>query len=150
MPESTTGYLFGIFDLFHITHLDTIRLAAASCERLIVGIASDDLVDGTSGVRPFVPAIERIEIVRAVRAIAEVHSLDSLDLQVEAHRVGAGVVFMPGDELDVVQLAALNNPLTPSSAWTGLRLVQLEGGRRTASSQVRAALAGTTTRSSVA
>jgi len=150
MPEGTTGYLFGIFDLFHIAHLDTIRRAAASCERLIVGVAGDDLVEDTCGVRPFVPSIERVEIIRAVRAIAEVHALDSLDLKAEAHRVGADLVFAPGDELDVIQLAALNNELSPPSGWPGLRLVQLAAGRRTTSSQVRAALAGTTSRSSVA
>ena len=150
MPEGTTGYLFGIFDLFHIAHLDTIRLAAASCERLIVGVASDDLVERTCGVRPFVPSIERNEIVGAIQVITAVRPLDSLDLQAEAHAVGADLVFAPGDELDVVQLAALNNQLTPPSAWSGLRLVHLAAGRRTTSSQVRAALAGTTTRSSVA
>jgi glycerol-3-phosphate cytidylyltransferase len=150
MPEGTTGYLFGIFDLFQIAHLDTIRQAAASCERLIVGVASDELVQGTGGVQPFVPSIERIEIVRAVRMIAEVHPLDSLDLQAEAHRVGADLVFAPGDALDVVQLAALNNELSPPSGWSGLRLVQLTAGRQTTSSQVRAALGGSTTRSSVA
>jgi glycerol-3-phosphate cytidylyltransferase len=150
MPEATTGYLFGIFDLFHIAHLDTIRLAATSCERLIVGIASDDLVEEISGVRPFVPAIERVEIVGAVQVITEVRPLETLDLSAEAGRVGAQVVFVPGDELDVVQLAALHGRSTPLSAWAGLRLERLPAGRRTTSSQVRAALAGTTTRSSVA
>jgi glycerol-3-phosphate cytidylyltransferase len=147
MPEGTTGYLFGIFDLFHITHLDTIRLAAASCERLIVGVAGDDLVEDTCGVRPFVPAIERLEIVGAVRAIAEVQALDSLDLTAAAQQIGADLIFVPGDELDVVQLAAIDG-------WTdrsdGPRLVPVTAARQTTSSQVRAALAGTTTRSSVA
>jgi glycerol-3-phosphate cytidylyltransferase len=149
MPAGTTGYLFGIFDLFHIAHLDLIRSAAASCDRLIVAIAGDDLVEQTCGVRPFVPAIERIEIVGAIEVIAEVRPLNSLDLRTEAQRVGADVIFVPSDELDAVQLAALNNRATPPT-WSGLDLVRLAGGRRTTSPQVREALAGTTTRSSVA
>jgi glycerol-3-phosphate cytidylyltransferase len=150
MPGNTTGYLFGIFDLFHIGHLDTIRQAAAQCDRLIVGVASDDLVEDTCGVRPFVPSIERVEIVAAVRVVAEVRALSSLDLKAEVHRVGADVVFAPGDELDRVQLALLNDRLTPPATWLALRLTHLISGRRTASSQLSAALAGSTTRSSVA
>lgn len=150
MPGDTIGYVFGIFDLFHIGHLNTIRQAAAQCDRLIVGVASDDLVEDACGVRPFVPLIERVEIVGAVQVVAEVRALSSLDLTAEAHRVGADVVFAPGDELDGVQLAVLNNLLTPPSTWLGLRLTRLIGGRHTASSQLRAALAGSTTRSSVA
>ena len=149
MPEGTTGYLFGVFDLFHIAHLDLIRLAAASCDHLVVGIAGDDLVERTSGHRPFVPSIERVEIVGAVRVIDEVRRLGSLDLQAEAQQVGADVVFVPGDELDAVQVAALNKHSTPPT-WSDLKLVRLAGGRRTTSRQVREALAETTTRSSVA
>jgi glycerol-3-phosphate cytidylyltransferase len=148
MPEGTTGYLFGIFDLFHIAHLDLIRCAAASCDRLVVGVAGDDLVERLCGARPFVPSIERIEIVCAVRVIAEVRPLDSLDLRAEAQRAGADVVFVPGGELDAVQLAALNNRSAPPT-WSGLNLVQLADGRRTTSPQLREALA-VTTRSSVA
>jgi glycerol-3-phosphate cytidylyltransferase len=150
MPEGTTGYLFGVFDLFHIAHLDSIRLAAQSCERLVVAVATDDLVEQASGLRPLVPAIERTEILGAVRAITEVRILDSLDLPGAALLAGANLVFSPGDELDVIQLAALNNRLKPPSTWSGLRLVRLPAGRRTSSSQLRATLAGITARSSVA
>jgi len=150
MPEATAGYLFGIFDLFQIAHLDTIRLAEAACDRLIVGVASDELVEHTCGVRPFVPAIERIEIVTAVKAIVQVDVLETLDVQAEAARAGAQIAFVPGEELDAVQRAALNAWSSTPSAWSGVSLTHLAVGRRTASSQVRDALAGTTTRSSVA
>jgi glycerol-3-phosphate cytidylyltransferase len=147
MPEVKTGYLFGVFDLFNIAHLDTIRLAAAGCDRLLVGVATDELVDETCGTTPFVPSIERIEIAGAVEVIAEVRPLDTLDVPAELARIGADVVFLPGDELDVVQLAA---DLPRHLGSSGRRLVHLPAGRRTTSSQVRAALAGTTSRSSVA
>jgi glycerol-3-phosphate cytidylyltransferase len=148
MPVSTTGYLFGIFDLFHIAHLDAVRLAAATCDRLIVAVASDDLVERTCGVRPFVPSIERIEILGAIRMIAQVQELNSLDLADEVDRAGADLVIVPAEELDVVQQAVLGD--VPEAIWPGLQLLHLSPGRQTASSQVRAALAGTTTRSSVA
>jgi len=145
MPEGTTGYLFGIFDLFHIAHLDTIRLAAAACDRLVVGVATDDLVEDTCGLRPFVPSIERVEILGAIRMIAEVRPLADLDLGPEVAAVGADLVMVPGEELDVVQLEVverMNRLSTP--------VKHLPVGRRTTSAQVRTALAGTTIRSSVA
>jgi glycerol-3-phosphate cytidylyltransferase len=156
MPEGTTGYLFGIFDLFHIAHLDTVRLAAAGCDRLVVAVATDDLVEDICGACPFVPAIERVEIVGAIQVVAEVLALNSPDVVAEARRAGADVAFLPGDELDVVQLAALGARPALSSfrpevmLGSGIRLEHLPAGRRTTSSRVRAALAGTTTRSSVA
>ena len=145
MPEGTTGYLFGIFDLFHIAHLDTIRLAAAACDRLVVGVATDDLVEDTCGLRPFVPSIERVEILGAIRMIAEVRPLADLDLGPEVAAVGADLVMVPGEELDVVQIEVverMNRLSTP--------VKHLPVGRRTTSAQVRTALAGTTIRSSVA
>jgi cytidyltransferase-like protein len=145
MPEGTTGYLFGIFDLFHIAHLDTIRLAAAACDRLIVGVATDDLVEDTCGLRPFVPAIERVEILGAIRMITEVRPLTDLDLASEVGAVGADLVMIPGEELDVVQLAILDRMNRSSTP-----LKHLSIGRRTTSAQVRTALAGTTIRTSVA
>lgn len=144
MPEGTTGYLFGIFDLFHLDHLDAIRLAAASCDYLVVAVADDDLVESITGKRPFVPANERMEIVGAVGAVTAVQALSTLDLPAQADRAGADVVFVPRDELDAVQLVTLER------TWTVPPLVHLPTGRRTASTQVRAALAGSTAHRSVA
>jgi glycerol-3-phosphate cytidylyltransferase len=147
MPEGTTGYLFGVFDLFHIAHLDVVRLAADGCDRLIVGVATDELVEEICGVRPYVPFIERIEILDALRLIAGVRPLAELDLTAETVRVGADLVFLPTDELDDVLLAA---EVSGRTAWAGLRLVHLPSTRQTASSAVRNALGETKNRRSVA
>lgn len=145
MPE-TTGYLFGIFDLFHLDHLDSVRMAAERCDRLVVGVATDELVEQVCGVRPFVPAIERVEIIGAVRVVAEVRELGTADAAAEARRAGAGVLFLVEGELDAVQFAAAPEGALPA----GLTTVQLPAARRTASAQVRTALDGRTNRSSVA
>lgn len=146
MPVGTTGYLFGVFDLFHIAHLDVVRLAADQCDRLIVGVASDELADEICGVRPFVPFIERIEIIGELRQITEVWPLATLDLAAEIARIGADLVFLPSDRLDDVQLAAAPSEQTP---WAGPGPVYLPATRQTASLAVRTAL-GETTSSSVA
>lgn len=120
-----SGYLFGVFDLFHVAHLDALVAAAAAAgDRVVVGVASDELVEQLSGGRPYVPFAERIEIVGAVRAVAEVRRLDTLN---ELLHIGADTVFLPGDDLDVVQTAAEPDLAT----LPGITLEKLPAGRRT-------------------
>jgi len=69
------GYAAGAFDLFHIGHLNLLRLAKSQCDYLIAGVVSDELCQLRKGRRPIVPLAERLEIVRQVsyvdQAVAE-------------------------------------------------------------------------------
>jgi len=60
------GYTTGVFDLFHIGHLNILRNARAMCDRLIVGVTTDELLLEYKGKNPVIPFEERIEIVRAI------------------------------------------------------------------------------------
>lgn len=133
MSEGTTGYVVGVFDLFHVTQLDALRAAARECDRLVVAVATDELVEQVGGARPFVPFIERIEIVGALRAMATVRPLTGLDLVAELGLTDADVVFLPGGELDQVQAELDRSGPT--------RFVRLRPGRPTAATAVRNALA---------
>ncbi len=66
------GYIAGVFDLFHIGHLNLFRRAKEQCDYLIVGVVSDRGVTEKKGVELFVPFEERAEIVRACRYVDEV------------------------------------------------------------------------------
>ena len=66
------GYIAGVFDLFHIGHLNLIRNAKKKCEYLIVGVLSDKLVVRFKKSPPIIPEVERIEIVKALRDVDEV------------------------------------------------------------------------------
>lgn len=147
MPGRDTGYLFGIFDLLNIEHLDGIAQAAARCDRLVVGIATDDLVERCGGGPPFVPVHERMEIVSAVRGVDAVETLRSCDLRAAVEEAGAVVVFAGACPVDAVQRA-----LDPGRvlAGTGIRVHGLRQVRRTGSTVVRRALEGAPDRSSVA
>jgi glycerol-3-phosphate cytidylyltransferase len=65
------GYAPGVFDLFHVGHLNILRRARAQCDRLIAGVCSDDLVVRLKGRPPVVPLAERLEILRSVRYVDE-------------------------------------------------------------------------------
>lgn len=65
------GYIAGVFDLYHIGHLNLIRRAKEHCDYLIVGITSDEYVRNRKGKEPTVPFEERIQIVASCRYVDE-------------------------------------------------------------------------------
>lgn len=66
------GYIAGVFDLFHIGHLNLLMRAKAQCSHLIVGVVTDEGVIRHKKSRPQIPFDERIAIVRACRYVDEV------------------------------------------------------------------------------
>jgi glycerol-3-phosphate cytidylyltransferase len=70
------GYVPGVFDLFHIGHLNLIRKSKNCSEYLIAGVLTDELVEHFKGKRPVIPFEERFEIVKAIREVDEVVPVD--------------------------------------------------------------------------
>lgn len=67
-----TGYIAGVFDLFHVGHLNMFKRAKEQCEYLIVGVVTDEGVRKYKEVEPFIPYEERAEMVRSCRYVDEV------------------------------------------------------------------------------
>ena len=65
------GYAPGVYDLFHVGHLNILRHARSQCDRLIAGVVSDEMAQLAKGRPPVVPLLERLEIVRSVRYVDE-------------------------------------------------------------------------------
>ena len=65
------GYAPGVYDLFHIGHLNLLRTAKTHCDYLIAGVLTDGKAEGVKGSAPIVPQHERIEIVRHIRFVDE-------------------------------------------------------------------------------
>ena len=66
------GYTTGVFDMFHVGHLNLLARAREQCDRLIVGVSTDDVVLDYKGHAPIVPFAERVAIVKAIRYVDEV------------------------------------------------------------------------------
>jgi glycerol-3-phosphate cytidylyltransferase len=69
---TVVGYAPGVYDLFHVGHLNILRHAKARCDRLIAGVVSDEMCRMAKGVEPFVPASERMEIVSHIDFVDDV------------------------------------------------------------------------------
>ena len=70
------GYICGVFDLFHIGHLNILRRCKEYCDYLIVGVDSDDLTETFKSKRPAINQDDRMEIIRAIRYVDEVVLVD--------------------------------------------------------------------------
>lgn len=66
------GYASGVFDMFHVGHLNVLRRARNYCQHLVVGVASDEYAEGLKGTLPVVPCDERIDIISALGIVDEV------------------------------------------------------------------------------
>lgn len=71
MKKYNIGYMAGVYDLFHIGHLNMINRAKEKCNYLIVGVLVDELVMHFKKKLPFIPFEERIEIVRSIKGVDE-------------------------------------------------------------------------------
>ncbi|WP_329142190.1 adenylyltransferase/cytidyltransferase family protein [Streptomyces sp. NBC_01456] len=63
------GYAPGVYDLFHVGHLNILRHAKSQCDYLVAGVVSDEMAAQAKGKAPVVPLTERLEIVRSVRFV---------------------------------------------------------------------------------
>lgn len=73
------GYTTGVFDLFHIGHLNILRRAKEQCEFLIVGVSTDELVQDYKHKKPVIPFEERIAIVEAIKFVDKVVPQTTMD-----------------------------------------------------------------------
>lgn len=71
-PKFDVGYSSGVFDMFHVGHLNLLRRARNYCHHLVVGVASDEYVENIKGRLPVVPCDERIDIISALGIVDEV------------------------------------------------------------------------------
>ncbi len=72
MKKYKVGYTTGVFDLFHIGHLNILKRAKEQCEHLIVGVSTDELVQSYKNKTPVFPYEDRVRIVKAIRYVDEV------------------------------------------------------------------------------
>lgn len=72
MKKYRVGYTTGVFDLFHIGHLNILEKSKEMCDYLIVGVSTDELVRKYKNKTPIIPFEERIKIIEAIKYVDKV------------------------------------------------------------------------------
>lgn len=91
-----TGYTTGVYDLFHIGHLNLLKNAKGMCDKLIVGVTVDELVS-YKGKQALIPFEDRIEIVRACKYVDVAIPQYDMDKLAACKKLGATILFVGDD-----------------------------------------------------
>lgn len=97
MKKYKLGYTTGVFDMFHIGHLNILCRAKEQCERLVVGVTTDALCFSRKEKYPIINEIERVAIVKAIRYVDEVVFQTDMDKLEVVKKLGCDVVFVGSD-----------------------------------------------------
>ncbi len=94
--KNVIGYTSGVYDLFHIGHLNLIKNAKGLCDKLIVGVTSDELV-AYKNKKSVIPHQERMEIVRNIQFVDAVVPQNDMDKFKMWQRLKFDVMFVGDD-----------------------------------------------------
>ena len=95
-PPKVIGYTAGVYDLFHIGHLNLLKNAKGMCDYLVVGVTVDELV-AYKGKRPLIPFEDRIEIVRSCKYVDAAIPQYDMDKLTACKKLGATMLFVGDD-----------------------------------------------------
>ena len=97
MKKYKIGYNQGTYDMLHIGHLNLLRQAKEQCERLIVGINSDKLVQEYKSKTPVVNEYDRMEIVKELRCVDGVLLCETLKKTTMWQKLHFDAIFIGND-----------------------------------------------------
>ena len=132
-----TGYVPGAWDMFHVGHLNILLRAREQCDRLVVGVVTDEALFKAKSKYPIVPLDERLEVVRSLDLVDEVTTDFSSDKREVFSRVPFDVLFK-GDDW---RGTAKGDRLEADMASVGVEVCYFPYTMHTSSSQLRAMLA---------
>lgn len=130
------GYASGVYDLFHIGHLNLLRQARDRCDYLIAGVASAEMSERLKGTTPVVPLTERLEIVRSVRFVDDVVVDEHINKADTWREVGFNIFFKGDDWRGTPKGARLEHDM----GLVGVEVVYLPYTATTSSTVLRRAL----------
>ena len=134
--RKTIGYTTGVYDLFHIGHLNLLKNAKSQCDELIVGITTDELCLDLKNKLPVIPFSERVAIVEALRIVDRVVPQTRIDEILDHQRYGFHKIFKGSDWKGSLKW----NRLEGQFASLGVQVVYFDYTETTSSTLIRTVL----------
>ena len=97
MKKYNKGYTTGVFDMFHIGHLNILKSAKSMCTQLVVGVTTDDLCFKRKNKYPIICQEDRVKIVEAIKYTDEVVLQTDMDKVSAVKKLGCDAVFVGSD-----------------------------------------------------
>ena len=94
------GYTTGVFDMFHIGHLNILKRAKAMCDYLIVGVSTDEVVQEYKHKSPVIPFEDRLAIVEAIKYVDKAIPQATMDKMVAYKELHFDALFHGSDWKD--------------------------------------------------
>lgn len=129
------GYTTGVYDLFHIGHLNLLKNAKSMCDKLIVGVTVDELV-AYKGKKALIPFEDRIEIVRSCKYVDAVVPQRDMDKLSACRKLGARIMFVGDDWYGTDKWNAFEREF----ASAGIQIIYFPYTQGTSSTQIRKTL----------
>ena len=132
MKKYKLGYTTGVFDMFHIGHLNLLKRAKEQCDYLVVGVTTDELAQYKNKI-PIIPYNERKQIVEAIKYVDKVIPQENMNKLAACKKIGAEVIFVGDDwkgtekwnkiekDLKEVNISVVYFPYTKGTSSTILR-----------------------------
>lgn len=126
------GYTTGVYDLFHIGHLNLLKNAKGLCDKLIVGVTVDALV-AYKHKRAVIPFEERIEIVRNIKYVDAAIPQETIDKYETWKKLHYDVLFVGDDWYETPSWKEMEEKLNGE----GVRVIYFPYTRTTSSTLIR-------------
>lgn len=100
MKKYKIGYTAGVFDLFHVGHLNLLEKCKAQCDYLIVGVCDDAYVRDIKHKQPVIDENDRVRIVGALKCVDRAEIVNYIvteDKMLAYERFGFDVLFSGDD-----------------------------------------------------
>ena len=91
------GYAAGVFDLFHVGHVNILNNAKALCDKLIVGVTTDELLAEYKRKKSIIPFAERCKIVSNIKAVDAVVAQESMNKYEMWEKIKFDIMFVGDD-----------------------------------------------------
>ena len=126
------GYTTGVFDLFHVGHVRILKKSKSLCDKLIVGVSTDNLVKKYKNKYPVISQKERMEVVKSNKYVNYVVSQNTLDKFISWKRLKYDIMFVGDDWYDTKKWQELDKKFKK----VGVRIVYLPYTKGTSSTKI--------------